>query len=75
VKKPSVHARRKLFDEHARTKSPIALQALEKIGAVFAVERWINGPERRGSARRPPGAERSSCRPTRLHLAIQAAMG
>ena len=37
------HARRELFDEHARTKSPIALQALEKIGGLFAVEREING--------------------------------
>ncbi|MCP2223764.1 hypothetical protein M2226_009536 [Bradyrhizobium elkanii] len=37
------HARRELFDEHARTKSPIARQALDKIGAVFAVEREING--------------------------------
>lgn len=37
------HARRELFDEHARTKSPIVRQALDKIGAVFAVEREING--------------------------------
>jgi transposase len=37
------HARREIFDEHARTKSPIALQALEKIGALFAIERGING--------------------------------
>ncbi len=37
------HARREIFDEHARTKSPIALQALEKIGAIFAIERGING--------------------------------
>ncbi|HZC16351.1 MAG TPA: IS66 family transposase [Caulobacteraceae bacterium] len=37
------HARRELFDEHVKTKSPIALQALEKIGAIFAVERGING--------------------------------
>ena len=37
------HARRELFDEHARTKSPIARQALDKIGAIFAVEREING--------------------------------
>jgi hypothetical protein len=36
------HARRELFDEHGRTKSPIALQALEKIGALFAIERGIN---------------------------------
>ncbi|CDX20892.1 conserved hypothetical protein [Mesorhizobium plurifarium] len=37
------HARRELFDEHAKTKSPIARQALDKIGAIFAVEREING--------------------------------
>jgi transposase len=37
------HARREIFDEHARTKSPLALQALEKIGALFAIEREING--------------------------------
>ena len=37
------HARREIFDEHVRTRSPIALQALEKIGALFAVERGING--------------------------------
>jgi transposase len=37
------HARRALYDEHVKTKSPIALQALERIGALFAVERGING--------------------------------
>ena len=37
------HARRELFDEHARTQSPIARRALDKIGAIFAVERQING--------------------------------
>jgi transposase len=37
------HARRELFDEHVKTKSPIALAALEKIGALFAIEREING--------------------------------
>ncbi|TIL63629.1 MAG: IS66 family transposase, partial [Mesorhizobium sp.] len=37
------HARRELFDEHAKTKSPIARQALDKIGGIFAVEREING--------------------------------
>jgi transposase len=37
------HARRELFDEHVKTKSPIARQALEKIGAIFAIEREING--------------------------------
>ncbi|MCZ0737710.1 IS66 family transposase [Phreatobacter sp. AB_2022a] len=37
------HARRELFDEHARTKSPIVRRALDKIGAIFAIERQING--------------------------------
>ncbi len=37
------HARRELFEEHARTKSPTTLQALEKIGTIFAIEREING--------------------------------
>jgi len=37
------HARREPFDEHAKTKSPIGRQALDKIGAIFAVEREING--------------------------------
>ncbi len=37
------HARRELFDEHAKTKSPTAHQALDKIGAIFAIEREING--------------------------------
>ena len=37
------HARREVFDEHVRTKSPIALQALTKIGAIFAIVRGING--------------------------------
>ena len=37
------HARREIFDEHAKTKSPLARQALEKIGEIFAIERDING--------------------------------
>ncbi len=37
------HARRELFDQHVKTKSPIALAALEKIGALFAIERGISG--------------------------------
>ncbi|WP_288142495.1 hypothetical protein [Mesorhizobium sp.] len=32
-----------MFDEYVRTKSLIACQALDKIGAIFAVEREING--------------------------------
>ncbi|MDR3470235.1 MAG: IS66 family transposase [Devosia sp.] len=37
------HARRELFDQHVKTKSPIARAAMEKIGALFAIERGING--------------------------------
>ncbi len=37
------HARRKLFDEFERTKSPIAEEALRRIGELYAVEAEING--------------------------------
>ena len=47
------HARRKFFDVHAANGSPIAKQALDKIGALFAIERDIKG--------RPP-VERQSVR-------------
>jgi transposase len=37
------HARREIFEAHASTKSPLAREALERIGALFAIEREING--------------------------------
>jgi transposase len=37
------HARRKLFDEFERTKSPIAEEALQRIGELYAIEVEING--------------------------------
>ncbi len=37
------HARRKLFDEFERTKSPIAQEALRRIGELYAIEAQING--------------------------------
>jgi transposase len=37
------HARREIFNEHAKTKSPLAREALERIGELFAIEREING--------------------------------
>ena len=37
------HARRLFFDEHKSTGSPIAKEALEKIGALFDIERPIAG--------------------------------
>jgi len=39
------HARRKLYDVHAATNSPLAKEALERIGQLFAVEAEINGRE------------------------------
>ncbi len=32
------HARRKFFDLHAATASPVALEALERIGALYQIE-------------------------------------
>lgn len=37
------HARRKFFDLHAATASPIALEALERIGALYQIEADIRG--------------------------------
>jgi len=37
------HARRKLFDEFERTKSPIAEEALRRIRELYAIEAEING--------------------------------
>ena len=48
------HARRKLYDVHHATASPIALEALERIAALFAIESSIRGrsPEQREAARK-----------------------
>jgi hypothetical protein len=45
--------RRKFFDVHAATGSPIAKEALDRIGQLYAVEKIINGspPERRRQLR------------------------
>lgn len=37
------HTRRKFFDVHARTGSAVAFEALERIGAIFDVERSVSG--------------------------------
>ena len=43
------HARRKLYEVHERTRSPIAAEGLRRIGALYDIEREIGGlsPERR----------------------------
>jgi len=47
------HARRKFYDVHQATASPIALEALQRIAGLFAVESEIRGqpPDRRVAAR------------------------
>ena len=48
------HVRRKFFDVHAATASPIAKEALDRIGQLYAVEQTINGspPDQRLHQRR-----------------------
>jgi transposase len=50
------HARRKFFDIHAATASPIAFEALERISALYQIEAEIRGR---------PAAERKAVRQTR----------
>jgi len=47
------HARRKYFDVHAATDSPIALEALERIAALYKIEQQCRGqlPAERRAAR------------------------
>jgi len=47
------HVRRKFFDVHKANGSPIAHEALERIGALFEIERTITGksPEKRRAVR------------------------
>jgi transposase len=60
------HARRKFFDLARLNKAPIAIEAVERIDALFAIEREINGvlPNERHAVR----AERS--RPLAIELDI-----
>jgi transposase len=48
------HARRKFYDVHHATASPIAMQALERIAALFVIEGSIRGraPELRAAIRK-----------------------
>ena len=47
------HARRKFYDLHQAKHSPIAAEALERIGALYAIEAEIRGqpPDERGAIR------------------------
>jgi transposase len=52
------HARRKFFDIHAATASPIAFEALERIGALYHIEADIRGrpPDERKAVRQARAA-------------------
>jgi transposase len=54
------HVRRKFYDVHHATASPIALEALERIAALFVIEDSVNGqaPDRRRAARTEHAAPR-----------------
>lgn len=47
------HTRRKFFDVHAKTGSAVALEALERLGTLYEVDRSISGkpPDERGRQR------------------------
>jgi transposase len=54
------HVRRKFYDVHHATASPVALAALERIAALFVIEDSVNGqaPDRRQAARAAHAAPR-----------------
>jgi transposase len=66
------HARRKFFEIHAATSSPAALEALERIGALYKIEADIRGqsPEQRKAHRQAHAKPRL----VQLHAWLQAAV-
>lgn len=52
------HARRKFYDVHVATKSPLAAEAIRRIGLLYAIEREIRGllPEARAAVRQQSSA-------------------
>ena len=60
------HARRKFFDVHKSNGSPIAKEALAKIGELFDIERAIAG--------KPPG-QRAAARQEKVKLKLDALAG
>ena len=58
------HVRRKFYDLHVAHKSPVAAEALERIAALYAIEKEI-----RGHARRTSGARSATCEPAAARIA------
>ncbi len=52
------HARRKFFDVHAATQSPLALEALQRVAALYAIETTVRGqpPDARLAVRQAQSA-------------------
>jgi transposase len=69
------HARRKFFDIHAATDSPVALEALERIGALYKIEAQIRGksPDERQAARQVQAMPRLTEMHTWLHATARQA--
>jgi hypothetical protein len=59
------HARRKYYDVYVIDRSPIAAEALQRIGELYAIEREIRG--QLPSIRRQVRQERSALKLTELH--------
>ncbi len=64
------HARRKYFDLHAATASPVALEALERIGALYKIEEACRG--RSSEERRAVRQEHALPRLNELHQWLEA---
>jgi transposase len=66
------HARRKFYDVHQATASPVAFEALEQIAALFAIEAGVRGraPDHRVAARQ----EHARPRLDRLQAFLEASL-
>src|SRR6059058_3991372 len=56
------HVRRKFFDVHATTGAPIAKEALDRIGRLYAVEKAINRSPPRPATTAAPAPVKADCR-------------
>lgn len=69
------HARRKFFDIHVATDSPVALEALERIGTLYKIEAEIRGksPDERQASRQAQAIPRLKELHTWLHATARQA--
>ena len=69
------HARRKFFEIHAATDSPVAFEALERIGALYKIEAEIRGksPDERRAARQAQALPRLNELHAWLHATVRQA--